>query len=1795
MEEKKIVHVEKKSSKWSSAVNYGQTKTKAVSGMIRQAAWVLILITISIFILSQPDSATADTTAKYVIVMIGDGMGPEHVKVARNFNGGPLAFEGLAQHTTMTTYAANDPVTDSAASATAMAAGQKVNNGVISIATPGDGSELETLLETYKADGKSVGLVTTTYMTHATPAAFGAHNASRNNTSDIGSDYISQTMPNVLFGGGGNGMSTSSAASAGYTVVSDRTAMQALNTESETFVSGQFGSSHLPYEYDQSYATLPHLHEMTQSALAILDNNTSDGFFLMVEGGRIDHAAHDNNINRNIDETLEFGETVQDVIDWIEADNDSSWSNTILLVTADHETGGLTVLNNPGQGVYPSDSGSDPDVTWLHGSHTDADVDVFAQGVGASQISAPNMDNTNVYDYLKPAALPVQTVQFAVIGDFGDASQAEADVAGMINGWSPDLVITTGDNRYGNTTYENTVGQFFCDFLTDVGSGTNCTSGGNSPTNAFFPSLGNHDYTDGGGLTQYLNYFSNLPGTGIPTTGTSGIDNRRYYDFIQGPVHFFVIDSQGALTSSSDMTAQQDWLQTQLDDSTTPWQVVYFHHAAYSSSTNHGSTPEMQWPFALWGADAIFQGHDHTYERIIVDNIPYFVSGNGGRSLYGCGSPIAGSSGCLNGDYGAMLVTATDSNINFKSYYRTGALVDEYDLDDPGGSGTTISFQEGVAPDSGYDGATDVTIAEGAPLTNDGGNASCYIDGDDGGGDDLSTLFRWDVSAIPAGSNIEQASITLNVFNVSPNTYELFRVLRDWVENEATWNIYSSGNNWQTPGALGALDRGSDILGAFTPANSGFQTIQLNADGIALVQSWVDDPSTNGGIILADSGATDGADFDCSETGSAANRPKLSLTYSGGSSPINPTADAGPDQTVVDSDGNNFETVTLDGSGSTDLDGTIVSYDWTEGATSLGSGATLAASFGVGAHTVTLTVTDDAGLTGTDDVIITVDPQPNQDPIANAGPDQTVVDGDGNNFETITLDGSGSTDLDGTLVSYDWTEGATSLGSGAILAASFGVGSHTVTLTVTDNDGATDTDDVIITINPQPAQPPTADAGPDQTVVDSDGNNFETVTLDGSGSSDGDGSIISYDWAEGATSLGSGETLATSFGVGAHTVTLTVTDNDGATDTDDVIITVNPQPNQAPTANAGPDQTVVDNDGSGSEPVTLDGSGSSDSDGTIVSYAWTEGATSLGSGATLATSFGVGAHTVTLTVTDNDGAVDADDVLITINPPPATDPKLQVGTVSGVGNSGWTTVSLPDTYTSMVVVATANYDDGDAPAAVRIRNAAGSSFEVRADSVNGSDIISDVTVHYTVVEEGVYTEATSGVKMEAVKFNSTVTDYRGSWVGESRTYSNVYANPVVVGQVMTYNDSAWSIFWTHGINAYTPPNSAVFYAGKMVGEDTNTTRAEETIGYIVIESGKGSVGGFEYTAALGTDTIAGIDDNPPYTYGIGGLEPAQVAVVSQSAMDGNNGGWAILYGANPLSNTSLALAIDEDQIRDTERKHTKEQVAYIVFGTAVQTGSSDVIYVSSTSGGSIDGESFSDEDIMAYDTGTSSWFMYFDGSDVGLSSSVYQDIDAFYLMDDGSLLLSFLGATTIPNVGQVDDSDIVRFVGSFGTHTSGTFEWYFEGSDVQLSSSSEDIDAIGFAPDGRLLISTTGSPTVNGVSTAGDEDLLAFTGTLGSSSTSGTWALYLDGSDVGLNDASSEDINGVYVNAGSSDIYVTSNGSYSVTGLSGDGDDIFRCTPGSFDPTTSCTFSLYWDGDAHGYGSENMDGLMIVP
>ncbi|MFW6066271.1 MAG: alkaline phosphatase [Planctomycetota bacterium] len=355
-------------------------------------------------------ATTLDEGPRNVIILIGDGMGFEHVKAAgmyANGSEGTLSFESMPHRAEMTTDSADGDITDSAAGGTAIATGYKVNNGVISKAIPSNdryslGENMQTLMEYYKLRGRATGLVSTTYISHATPASFAAHQPSRNDYAEIIDDYLNKSRPEVLMGGA-KYVSRERAESAGYTVVTDRDSLTGIEAHTVGRLWGQFGEDHMPYEYDGP-DNLPQLSEMTAAAISLLEKG-EDGFFLMVEGGRIDHASHANDIERTVTETVEFANTVQVVMDWA-----AGRSDTLVLVTSDHETGGLEVLSNGGRGEFP-------EVSWSSTGHTSDRVPVYAWGRNAERVSGV-MDNTDLFA-IAAVGEPASVSAAAVLGICG--------------------------------------------------------------------------------------------------------------------------------------------------------------------------------------------------------------------------------------------------------------------------------------------------------------------------------------------------------------------------------------------------------------------------------------------------------------------------------------------------------------------------------------------------------------------------------------------------------------------------------------------------------------------------------------------------------------------------------------------------------------------------------------------------------------------------------------------------------------------------------------------------------------------------------------------------------------------------------------------------------------------------------------------------------------------------------------------------------------------------------------------------------------------------------------------------------------------------------------------------------------------------------------------------------------------------------------------------------------------------------------------------------------------------------
>ena len=248
-------------------------------------------------------------------------------------------------------------------------------------------------------------------------------------------------------------------------------------------------------------------------------------------------------------------------------------------------------------------------------------------------------------------------------------------------------------------------------------------------------------------------------------------------------------------------------------------------------------------------------------------------------------------------------------------------------------------------------------------------------------------------------------------------------------------------------------------------------------------------------------------------------------------------------------------------------------------------------------------------------------------------------------------------------------------------------------------------------------------------------------------------------------------------------------------------------------------------------------------------------------------------------------------------------------------------------------------------------------------------------------------------------------------------------------------------------------------------------------------------------------------------------------------------------------------------------------------------------FLSVSTDGTLNGFPVAGEDIVMLDPATSLYTMHFDGSDVGLASSA---LGAFSVLPAGEIIFSTTTSITLPGIAEiVTPQDIVKFVpSSTGELTGGTFSLYLDGSDVELTTANESIDAVFILANGHSLISTTGGAAVSSISAA-DEDLLEFTPTTIGETTSGSWAWYFDGSDVGLSD-SAEDSDAIYVDS-SGWLYISTSGNFSLSGVSGQGNDVVVFMPTTLGSTTTGTFKspVYFDGANFGMTAFNLSGFWL--
>lgn len=272
----------------------------------------------------------------------------------------------------------------------------------------------------------------------------------------------------------------------------------------------------------------------------------------------------------------------------------------------------------------------------------------------------------------------------------------------------------------------------------------------------------------------------------------------------------------------------------------------------------------------------------------------------------------------------------------------------------------TLSFQDGLAPSPGYTGTRDAYIRQASATTAHGTETRLQVDGDEPSGSttDMNIVLSWDISSIPQDAIVEAAHFQLEVTNISNGVYDCYSLLRPWTESQTTWNLAGSGTSWASAGATGSSDRGSQALCTVNAGTLGSLTVSLTQAGLDLVQSWVNTPAGNHGLIISNSSTTDGADFHSRESATATARPRLEVTYRVPVIPGNLDPVAGFTHSC-------FELTCSFSDTSSDSDGSISDWAWT-----FGDGATSSAQHPshayatAGSFTVNLTVSDDDGATG---------------------------------------------------------------------------------------------------------------------------------------------------------------------------------------------------------------------------------------------------------------------------------------------------------------------------------------------------------------------------------------------------------------------------------------------------------------------------------------------------------------------------------------------------------------------------------------------------------------------------------------------------------------------------------------------------------------------------------------------------------------------------------------------------------------------------------------------------------------
>ncbi|HYI79175.1 MAG TPA: alkaline phosphatase [Chryseolinea sp.] len=321
---------------------------------------------------------------KKVILMIADGMGLAQICAGLTANSGHLFLENFKAIGFSKTHSSDRYITDSAAGATALSAGVKAYNGAIGVTvnSKGDTIPVKTILEMAEEKGLATGLVSTSSITHATPASFIAHQTSRDYDEAIAMDFMDTDID--VFIGGGYKFFAKRSDNEDLTLKLEKKGYKVLQSMDQIakVKSGKLAGL-TAYEDNKPFPNREmDLPLSTRTALNILDNN-KDGFFIMVEGSQIDWGSHNNNITYTVNEMLDFDRAIGEALEYASKDGE-----TLIVVTADHETGGLALTGGDiDKGIVRGNFGTK--------GHTGIMVPIFAYGPGANEFTGI-MENTEI-------------------------------------------------------------------------------------------------------------------------------------------------------------------------------------------------------------------------------------------------------------------------------------------------------------------------------------------------------------------------------------------------------------------------------------------------------------------------------------------------------------------------------------------------------------------------------------------------------------------------------------------------------------------------------------------------------------------------------------------------------------------------------------------------------------------------------------------------------------------------------------------------------------------------------------------------------------------------------------------------------------------------------------------------------------------------------------------------------------------------------------------------------------------------------------------------------------------------------------------------------------------------------------------------------------------------------------------------------------------------------------------------------------------------------------------------------